>query len=127
MTNLIEDIKYTIQIYGKTLKEIAWVGDREGTLANSWEFFEEYCDIDYEEGWDSGITSDIVVVFKDGSWLERDCDDECMTDFWAYRKPPVKRTRSSSFLLKGSIAEDGGVFYDWDGELIGLEEDKQNV
>lgn len=113
MYNLIVNIKKIMKFYNKTVEDIDWVGNAEGTLVNDWEFFKEHCNINYDN-WDGpGTPYDIVVVFKDGSWLERDCDMESMNEFWCYRKPPTESAISSPFQFEKCVDDDYGVFYDW--------------
>ena len=64
--------------------DVAWVGSRSGSYATSWEEFAQMADVEIE-GFQ--VPPDLVIVFKDGSWLEWDPEFY----HWVRRSAPTLR------------------------------------
>ena len=71
--NIIKEIKNCLQENNKKENEILWIGSRDGKLAMKWpKFKDKFGDISYDDGFGAAkIAQDLVVVFSDRSWLER--------------------------------------------------------
>jgi hypothetical protein len=96
MTNLLEETKDDIVGWKHTLAQVAWVGSRNGRYAVSWESFVKIANIEYHSGYGSQeVAHDLVVVFTDGSWMERHEYDG--SESWTYNKTPIRRTDSKPF------------------------------
>ena len=91
MTNLIDETKETLNWIGKKESDISWVGSYDGKYAIIWDGFKDkFKDITYDPGFGAQeIASDLVIAFKDGSWLERNEYDG--SESWDYKKPPYFR------------------------------------
>lgn len=94
-----ETIK-AIKDIGKTVKDVTWVGSRDGEYSIPWEqFARENSDMDYYSGYGSAeMPLDIVVVFNDNSWLERREYDG--SEWWEYARCPINQKDSKPFHLK---------------------------
>ena len=91
MINLLTETLETLKEYGIKEEEIVWVGTRDGRYVASWEEFKEMAkDINYDNGYGAYyITLDLVVVFKNGCWLERQEYDGA--EWWKLKCAPQKR------------------------------------
>lgn len=96
MNNLVNEIK----AWAKGQK-ISWIGSRDGEYAMSWdEFKEKFKDLEYDAGFGSQkIATDLVVVFANGSWLEREEYDGA--EHWASKTMPVRKENAKSFDVVG--------------------------
>lgn len=96
MTNLLEETREEIASNKHTLAQVAWVGSRSGKYAISWEAFEEIANIEYDSGYGGQkVANDLVVVFTDGSWLERSEYDG--SEWWSYCKTPMPESDATPF------------------------------
>jgi len=92
--NLLHETLEELNLIGKTPNDIAWIGSNNGNYVCTWEEFKQLADREYEINYDStgdavpNVAIDLVIVFKDGSWLERWYEDGF--EGWKYRKTPVK-------------------------------------
>lgn len=97
MTNAIEEILGRLTDIGKKETDILWVGSEDGTLAMGWETFKnKFKGVYYDAGFGaSKIADDLVVVFNDNTWLEREEYDgaEC----WAYKEAPKRKPSSHGY------------------------------
>ena len=89
MTNLLAETEQELRALHKSPTDVAWVGSRDGTVAGTWERFVALTyDLEYNAGYGSQeIAHDLVVVFADGSWLERHEYDG--SEHWAYKTRPL--------------------------------------
>lgn len=96
MNNLVKEIKDWANG-----KEISWVGSYNGEYAMSWdEFKEKFKNLEYDAGFGSqAIAKDLVVVFTDGSWLEREEYDG--SEHWTNKTMPVRKEGAKSFDVVG--------------------------
>lgn len=90
MTNLLDETTIDVNASGHTETDVAWVGSRDGEYALSWG---EFATIAGAANYDSGyggaeIAGDLVVVFTDGSWLERGEYDG--SEWWDFKKLPAR-------------------------------------
>jgi hypothetical protein len=91
MSNLIEETVEKLKDCGKSDSDINWCGS-ESFGYFTWEDFREIADFEYNLGYGAPeVALDLVIVFKDGSWLERYEYDGA--ENWVYKeslKKPVK-------------------------------------
>ena len=94
--NLYQETLEAIGRLGMTLSDVGWVGSYDGEYAISWDEFALIASkTDYDSGYGGQeIANDLVVVFKDRSWLERGEYDG--SEWWEHRRPPI-RTYSLTF------------------------------
>ena len=87
--NLLEETKLTLKAHGYTMDDISWVGCDEFKIPV--EEFVERADTVYDNCFGGQeVAKDLVVVLKDGSWLERDeYDGAEWWDFKAKKKEPT--------------------------------------
>jgi len=91
-----ELLKQTEEHVQEVKKRVSWVGNRDGTLALSWEKFKKLAPVEYDDGYGGReIASDLVVVFTDGSWLERWEYDG--SEGWVHKTLPVKNKKVVAF------------------------------
>lgn len=70
-------------------REVAWVGSTDGEWSMTWEEFARIADSNYDAGFGAQhVARDLVVVFTDGSWLERGEYDG--SEWWADRRAPLR-------------------------------------
>ena len=95
--NLLKETLDIIRLIGKDEKDIMWVGSEDGKYAISWNEFKEIAEkTNYDEGFGAQeIAMDLVIVFSDGSWLERAEYDG--SEWWEYKKTPVRKSCTQSF------------------------------
>lgn len=90
--NLWEETIEEIEDRGYTLQDVAWVGCDDFTI--DLDYYESLArKTDYNPGYGSEeIALDLVIVFKDGTWLSRDSYDG--SEWFRYnvcpQKPPVQ-------------------------------------
>lgn len=84
--NLLQETEYYFQELGFDWNDVAFIGGR-----NFWISIENFQKVaataDYNKGYGAQeVAADLVIVFKDNSWLDRAEYDgaEC----WVYREPP---------------------------------------
>jgi hypothetical protein len=92
MKNFKEETILDIISSGHTAEDVAWIGSEEVEVNNFWDI----CDFDYDDGYGSAeIARDLVIVFKDGSFLERREYDG--SEWWAFNCTPKKPNFSLKF------------------------------
>ena len=85
--NLLQETLKAIQESGHSVKDVAWVGAQDGSEYCTWEEFEKMADKLYFNGHGlEEVRTDLVVVFKDGSWLERWEYDGA--EGWEFKRTP---------------------------------------
>ena len=88
MNNLFEETEQIFSIYNKTWDDIAWIGGDDFCISIE-QFKEAAKDTNYDAGYGSEeVAVDLVVCFKDGSWLSRAEYDG--SEWWKYNKYPQK-------------------------------------
>ena len=86
--NLLTETAQVMSAHGKTANDISWIGGRDFYI-NTEDFFLFAKDVDYDSGYGSAeVATDLVIVFKDGSWLSRGEYDGA--EFWRYNHTPQK-------------------------------------
>jgi len=96
--NLYEETLRDIYESGHTPDDVSWVGSRDGFYAISWKEYRLAADITYYSGFGGiNIPRDLVVVFKNGSWLKRDEYDG--EEWWKYILPPKRTLSHQKFTL----------------------------
>lgn len=96
MRNLVNETEFLV-----SGREVSWVGSSDGEYAMSWdEFKEKFKDLEYNSGFGSQkIATDLVVVFTDGGWLEREEYDGA--EHWVDKSAPVREENAKSFDVVG--------------------------
>ena len=80
--NLLKETKLILKAHGYRMGDIAWVGCDEFKIPI--EEFAERADTVYDNGFGGQeVAKDLVVVLKDGSWLERAEYDGA--EWWAFK------------------------------------------
>jgi len=103
VSNLLEETLETLREIGKSVEDIDWIGTKDGKYVCTWEEFKEMADVEYDAGYGSvEVLPDSVVVFKDGSWLERAEYDG--SEWWEYKKKPEKQEQTEK--LKRVLVEN---------------------
>lgn len=105
MANLLEETLEKIADYSKTIEDVSWVGSDSGEYAISWEEFRQIADVNYDDGYGSAeIPLGLVVVFEDGSWLER--AEYNGAEWWEYKTLPHKQPTTKKFTNVFMLKED---------------------
>lgn len=102
MTYLLEETLEELKYLQKTPEDVDWVGTSDGEYSVTWDEFVEIAkNIKYDAGYGSVyINMQLVVVFKDQSWLER--EDYDGAENWIRKKAPKKR-KNPKKLTQGRI------------------------
>jgi len=86
ITNLLQETENILKEYGKTWKDIRWIGSEDWGWFDWFDFVvvaqNDYCDRDVQ------VASDLVVVGDDW-WLER-WEDESGLSGWAFKTLPKR-------------------------------------
>lgn len=103
--NLLEETIQVLKKYGKTPKDVLWVGSVDGEYAISWEEFEKIAEnVWYYNGYGSQEIAYDLVVVGDDWWLERVEYDG--SEWWEIRKKPEKKPDAKPFRVVGIGAWD---------------------
>jgi len=109
---------------GKSKDDVEWVGSVDGLFAVSWDEFKEIGDFAYDNRCGTVKPSlcvplDLVVVFKDGTWLRRVISGG--VEKWVYVCPPRKLECAESFEVIKNCKYHYNNFYivSADGGYIG--------
>lgn len=85
MINLLDETIQELADHGKTLEDVLWVGGEHFTIPM--ESFVAAADTEYNCGFGAPeVAQDLVIVLKDGSWLER--ADYDGSEWWEFKKSP---------------------------------------
>ena len=84
----------------------------------SWnDFVANFKTVNYDNGYGGQeVAADLVIVFKDGSWLERHEYD--VAEGWGYSKTPIKSKTPKPFKFvdeNNARRHNGGFIYAFDG------------
>ena len=100
MTNLLEETKQVLENHEKKPEDVSWIGSSDGELAISWAEFEKIANIDYDSGFGAQeIAEDLVVVFKDGNYMDRGEYDG--SEWWNFNSTPTKKSDAKPFTNVG--------------------------
>jgi hypothetical protein len=93
MAELIQETKDYIEALGYSKEDIQWIGGHDFTIPI--DCFWKAAPQVYDAGYGSQeVAMDLVIVFKDGSWLERQEYDG--SEWWAYKRCPNMPLRIES-------------------------------
>jgi len=96
MPNLLQQTLDEIAVARKTPAHVSWVGSKDGRYALDWPAFAAIADVEYDDGHGSQeIAAELVVVFDDGSWLQRGEYDGA--EWWDYCATPQRRADARPF------------------------------
>lgn len=85
--NLLAETLEAIREAGRSTDDVLWVGSSDGNYAIGWDCFAAIANVDYDDGFGAQeVASDLVVVFGDRTWLNRDEYDG--SEQWILNKPP---------------------------------------
>ena len=88
MINLLTETTYMIERINKKTEDIEFIGSYDGEYHCTWEEFINLADFEYSSGYGSHeIPLDLVIVFKDKSFLHRDEYDG--SEWWDYEIIPT--------------------------------------
>lgn len=87
MTHFLKETKDKLKENGMDPWDIVFIGSSDGQYGCTWDEFTKLADVRYDSGYGgSEIPEDLVIVFKDGSWLERGEYDGA--EWWEYKQTP---------------------------------------
>ena len=106
MANLFQETLEIMQEHNKTPEDVDWVGSIDGEYVCTWEEFVKLADREYNNRWNlPQVAMDLVIVFKDGSWLERYvCDEREQSEWWEFKQTPKKKEQTKK--IKQLFADD---------------------
>lgn len=86
MINFLKETMEAIKDCGRNVSDVMFVGSENGKYRMAWEKFEQKADFLYDNGYGAQeIAYDLIVCFKDGSYLDRYEYDG--SESWAYHGP----------------------------------------
>ena len=103
--NLLVETLESIKRSGHTADDdVDWVGSRDGKYAIGWGNFSIIAEAtNYDNGFgEYEIALDLVVMFRDGSWLER--DEYGGSEWWAFKVTPTPQ--ANPFFFNTARADD---------------------
>ena len=87
MDNLLKETEIYIEMWGKKVTDVKWVGSEDYGWF-TWEDFKELANVDYDDGFGAQeVAKDLLVVGEDW-WLERHEYDG--SEWWELKELPVK-------------------------------------
>jgi len=98
LTNFLQETLEDIRNIGFTPDDIVFIGSRDGKYSCTWEEFKDLADqYYYQDSPEQEVASDLIIVFRDGTVLER--KEQRGLEWWSYFKPfrmpkksePIKR------------------------------------
>jgi hypothetical protein len=86
--NLLNETKEDMAKAGYTPEQIVFIGSQRSGHCCTWAEFELLANFEYDAGYGgSEIPEDLIIVFSDGSWMERGEYDG--SEWWEFRHPFV--------------------------------------
>lgn len=102
--NLRRETEDILHKYGKVTGDIVHIGSVDGKYSIDWETFCKLADNQYNNQTKKyRVAYDLVIVFKDGSYLDRVHDS--FFEQWRYNQYP-KRGNTKSRKIKNLMGED---------------------
>lgn len=104
-TNFLTETEDIIKHSKQTIKNIDWIGSSETAYYRlDWNEFKLLAE---KLGYDNNtskfqIAMDLVIVFKDGSWLSREHDGKW--EHWQYHKVPIAKGKQKK--IKSLLGKD---------------------
>lgn len=86
MTNLLKETNATIKRSGHHVKDIVFIGSRDGVYKTSWAEFRKIADVEYDSGFGAAeVAPDLIIVFSDGKKMWRGEYDG--SEWWEFDSP----------------------------------------
>jgi len=83
--NFLKETKEAIKKSGHEIKDVMFIGSRDGKLRVDWSRFEEIGDIGYDNEFSiGGVADDLIVYFKDKTYLYRNSSEG--DEWWEYNE-----------------------------------------
>lgn len=101
---LLETTLRELRKNNKKPEDILYIQTSEFKI--SWENFKRVADFELSSEYYAPIVTMDLVIVGDGWWLERECDDEWIIDYWVYREFPKELTTTKEIELKDLVSED---------------------
>ena len=92
MDNLKKETLHILREFGKTKKDVRWVGCEQFTIDT--DLFWELADRKYDEGYGAAEVAPDLLVVGDDWWLERHEYDG--SEWWEFKRLPEKPKRSGN-------------------------------
>ena len=93
--NLLEETLEVLAKFGKTPKDVRWVGSADGEFAITWDEFVKIADVEYNDGFGAQEVAEDLVVVGDDWWLERREYDG--SEWWEFKTLPKKKKNAKKF------------------------------
>lgn len=88
MTNFLEETVENLKSWKKKPRDIKFIGSLSSGHSCTWEEFEELANFEYDSGFGGQVVaSDIVILFEDGSYMNRGEYDG--SEWWEYVYSPI--------------------------------------
>lgn len=84
--NLLQETISKLAHYGKTTKDVLWVGDND--VHFTWDEFAKVANIEYDNGYGGHEIFEDLVIVGDNWWLSRGEYDG--SEWWEFLTPPTK-------------------------------------
>lgn len=95
MANLLVETKEVLKQFGKAVRDVEWVGSRDGKKAISWQTFTKIANFDYDDGYGGNQIAMCLVVVGSDWWLERHEYDG--SEWWEFKSRPTKKADAVKF------------------------------
>ena len=90
--NLLEETIDSLKLYGKSIRDVKWVGTRADSM--SWEAFADVANKDYDNGYGTNYVCLDLMVVGDNWWLERFEYDG--SELWQFKTLPTEEIANPS-------------------------------
>lgn len=116
MVNFLTETRNMLDFLHVPPSEIDWIGTDDGEFAMSWlDFCDDVKEFQYDPSQSQrAILEDLIVKFKDGSWLSR--EKVGWIEVWIYNsKPELSQDHKPLHLVHG-VNELGQIYLDREEE-----------
>lgn len=110
MVNLLTETLDVLKRYGKTPKDVLWVGDQY--KKTTWENFERISNFEYDSGYGCSEIESSLIIVGDTWWLER--EDYDGSEWWEFKEHLKCESNRNSLLL--SVLKDWSNGLTWENE-----------
>ena len=112
MENLLDETERAMKLVGLTEEDIDWIGSTFYTC--SWAEFKVLADVDYDPSCGAQmVAADLVIVFRDGTWLSRSQNNDYGEEWWRYNKAPSNNDDRPIKKLVSLTNEEGNYEFMW--------------
>lgn len=123
--NFLEELDFFFRNNHLRRDDIAYisVGDK---LVFAHDFFECAAKVEYPTHWGDSewVTADIVIMFLDGSWIDREYDFDTLSDYWTFHLRPTQPREFKRDLKPEDLFFEDEESYDEENDPYALDDEE---